>query len=147
MKIRRMLRSDLSSLVPLASQLGYPSSEHELLNRFEELEADDKTAMLVGAQKGKIIAFAHVHESTTLMTGRRAELNAIVVDKSVRGLGFGKLLMLAVEEWTRSRGIEKLRLGSRTTRTETHEFYKKIGFEIDKTWFVFAKQIDQTSVQ
>ena len=71
---------------------------------------------------GDIIAFAHVHETTTLMSDPRAELNAIVVDQSARGTGIGRALIKAAEEWARSRNLTNLRLGTRTTRTETHEF-------------------------
>lgn len=141
MTIRRMAYTDLPEVIPLAGQLGYPSSLEQLTERFERLSADMAHALLVADLDGSVVAFAHVHETSTLMSNRRAELNAIVVDETKRGMGIGKKLMLAIEEWVKSRGLEKLRLGSRTSRTDTHEFYKKIGFSVDKTWFVFAKTI------
>ena len=57
------------------------------------------------------------------------------------GKGFGKKMMAAAEEWARSKELPKLRLGSRTSRTDTHEFYKKYGFTVEKTWFVFSKSV------
>lgn len=75
------------------------------------------------------------------MSDPRAELNAIVVDQSARGTGIGRALIKAAEEWARSRNLTNLRLGARTTRTETHEFYKKTGFSINKTWLVFQKEL------
>lgn len=142
MNIRKMTADDMEAIVPLASQLGYKSTCEELNSRFSSLQNQEDLALFVGEVQGSIIAFMQIQETSTLMTGKRAELNAIVVDEQMRGKGFGKLMMTAAEDWVRSRGLPKLRLGSRTTRTDTHSFYKKYGFSIEKTWFIFSKSIN-----
>jgi GNAT superfamily N-acetyltransferase len=140
-----MQKSDLPQIIPLATQLGYPSNLAQLTERFGPLSSDEKNILLVAENEdGEIVAFAHAHETATLMTGRRAELNAIVVDESSRGAGIGKSLMAGAEKWVRSRGLDKLRLGTRSSRTDTHEFYKKIGFSIDKEWLVFSKKVEKS---
>jgi ribosomal protein S18 acetylase RimI-like enzyme len=142
MIIRLMRLADLPQIIPLANQLGYICTLEELTTRFTQLSTDKNYGLFVAeSENGAVIAFAQSQEEMTLMTGRRAELNAIVVDETLRGTGVGKKMIIAAEEWARSRGIEKLRLGSRTSRTDSHEFYKKIGFAIDKTWFVFSKDV------
>lgn len=124
MKIRRMLASDLPQVLPLAEQLGYKCLLPELKERFDLLTDDTAVGLFVGEFNDHIFAFMQVHETSTLMTGKRAELNAIVVDEKHRGQGAGKKMMEAAEDWVRSRSLPKLRLGSRTSRTDTHEFYK-----------------------
>lgn len=146
MKIRHMKPSDLPQVVPLAAQLGYPTTLPQLEERFNLLSVDETSALFVAeSDENQIVAFAHAQESVTLMTGRRAELHALVVNQSVRGKGIGKEIIRAVEGWGQSRGLNTLRLGSRTSRTDTHEFYKKIGFSVEKTWFVFSKRIENTT--
>jgi ribosomal protein S18 acetylase RimI-like enzyme len=82
-----------------------------------------------------------VHEVNTLLAGRRAELNSIVIDHASRGKGFGRQMMIVAENWVRDRGLPKVRLGSRTSRTEAHQFYTKHGFSIEKEWFIFSKSV------
>lgn len=137
-----MAASDLQAVVPLAAQLGYKSSLEELESRFLYLAGDESTGLFVGvSEENLVIAFMQLQESSSLMTGPRAELNAIVVDQSVRGRGLGKQMMKVAEDWVRLRRLPKVRLGSRTSRKDTHEFYKKSGFTVEKEWFVFSKPV------
>lgn len=142
MNIRKMVFSDLPQVLPLAEQLGYSCSLPELNERFINLSNDLKTGLYVGETQDQIIAFMQIQETSTLMTGRRAELNAIVVDKGFRGKGAGREMMVFAEKWVKAKGLPKLRLGSKTSRTDTHEFYKRIGFTIEKSWYVFGKSVN-----
>ncbi len=141
MNIRKMTRKDLSFLPPLAEQLGYKCSLEEVFSRFELLAEDDGVGLFIGEIEGSIIAFMQIHQNSTLLTGQRAELDAVVIDEHFRGQGFGKKMMAAAEDWARSKELPKLRLGSKTSRTDTHEFYKQYGFTVEKTWFVFSKPV------
>lgn len=137
-----MLPADLPAIVPLAEQLGYRNTLDTIIERFQFLGENECTALFVGEIADRIVAFMQVHETTTLMTGQRAELNAVVIEESLRGKGYGKQMIYAAEDWAKQRGLPKLRLGSQTSRTDAHEFYKKFGFNIEKTWFVFSKSLE-----
>ena len=143
MNIRKMTADDLPAIVPLATQLGYECSYEQLVDRFSMRLHDETNALFVGEDSVLIVAFMQVHETWTLMTGRRAEINAIVVDEKMRGKGYGREMMDVAENWARNRSLPKLRLGSRTSRSATHEFYKKYGFSVEKTWFIFSKYLKQ----
>ncbi len=138
MKIRKMALADLPSIVPLADQLGYKCSHESLIERFSQFDQKG-SALFIGEISNTVMAFMQIQENLTLMSGKRAELNAVVIDKQFRGKGYGKQMMKMAEEWVKGRGLPKLRLGSRSSRAETHEFYKKYGFTVEKTWVVFSK--------
>lgn len=141
MKIRKMVLADLPSILSLAEQLGYECSYESLVERFKEFDDDITSALLVGEISNVVVAFLQIQQNLTLMTGKRAELNALVIDKPLRGKGYGKQMMSAAEDWAKAKGLPKLRLGSRSSRTDTHEFYKSYGFTIEKTWFIFGKTV------
>lgn len=56
-------------------------------------------------------------------------LEDLFVDESYRGSGFGRQLMQRVIEEAKELGCYKLIGTSRNSRTEVHNFYKKLGFE------------------
>lgn len=138
-----MTNADLHAVIPLINQLGYDCSLEALQKHYSHIGKDETVGLFVGiSDEGQVIAFMQVNEHATLISGRRAELDSLVVDESRRGHGLGKKMVRAAEEWVRERKLSKLRLGSRTSRKEAHEFYKRYGFAIEKEWFVFSKRVD-----
>lgn len=65
-----------------------------------------------------------------LPTGKRADVEAVVVKKEYRGQGLGKLLMEHVIDYTRQdfSGIA-IHLTSNPNRVAANEMYKHLGFE------------------
>jgi ribosomal protein S18 acetylase RimI-like enzyme len=142
MNIRAMVKSDLGQIVPLAAQLGHSATCEELASRFVLVNSNPSAALMVAeSREAGIIGFITLHEVSTLLSARRVEIQALVVDRAHRGQGVGQALVAAAEAWTIARGLQHLRLGSRTSRTEAHKFYQRVGFTIDKTWFVFGKTL------
>lgn len=139
-----MTIADIPGVIPLIEQLGYPCSHESLTARFEEFEArkdKDSTVLLIGDVSGSIVAFMQLGRIATLVSKKRAEIQALVVDERHRGQGVGRKMILAAEDWSRHNQLENLRLGSRSTRTDAHRFYEKSGFSIEKTWLVFTKDL------
>lgn len=58
----------------------------------------------------------------------RAQLEAVHVDASCRGLGLGGALVRWAVEEARRRGCGLLQLTSSTSRTDAHRFYEQLGF-------------------
>jgi len=61
-------------------------------------------------------------------TGRRALIEDVVVDESVRGLGIGVALTTAALDHARSVGVTTVDLTSRPARVAANALYKKVGF-------------------
>jgi ribosomal protein S18 acetylase RimI-like enzyme len=61
-------------------------------------------------------------------TGLKVWIEDVVVDKSQRGKGIGKELMLFAVKYSKSLGADSVALTSRPSRVEANELYRKMGF-------------------
>jgi ribosomal protein S18 acetylase RimI-like enzyme len=66
-------------------------------------------------------------------TGRRALIEDVVVDESVRGLGIGVALTTAALDHARQLGVTTVDLTSRPARVAANALYKKVGFSQRET--------------
>ena len=57
----------------------------------------------------------------------------VVIDKSVRGKGFGREIINYAIEFARQQGAENVNLTSRPFRIEANKLYKSIGFTLRET--------------
>ena len=63
-----------------------------------------------------------------LVTGKKGWIEDVVVDENQRGKGYGKELMLFAMNYCRSKGIKKIDLTSRPSRTAANRLYTELGF-------------------
>ena len=54
---------------------------------------------------------------------------ALAVDEKWRGTGVGRLLVDQAERWCRERGADRVTVTSGHHRSESHKFYKALGYE------------------
>ena len=66
-------------------------------------------------------------------------IGGLVVGESARGRGIGRQLCEAAEDWTRARGVARLRVRSNVIRERAHSFYLRDGYARVKTSAVFEK--------
>ena len=64
-----------------------------------------------------------------LPTGKRAWIEDVVVDKSIRGLGVGEKLNLAAIKIAKKQGVRTIDLTSRPSREAANRLYKRLGFK------------------
>jgi GNAT superfamily N-acetyltransferase len=129
-QIRPIRRQDVSRLVVLLDQLGYPTDEaavHERLGYW----LDDPANRLIGADDdGDLIGVAALGVLPMIeVTGKLGRLLALVVDERYRSRGVGQSLVAATEEQARAAGCVKMEVTSSRHRTRTHEFYRQLGYE------------------
>jgi GNAT superfamily N-acetyltransferase len=67
---------------------------------------------------------------------------ALIVADGARDRGVGRDLLRAAEAWARDRGCEALMVATRVTRTDAHRFYRREGYDLDKTSHIFLKPLD-----
>lgn len=138
--IIRATEADAESLVPLAAQLGYPTDVDLLQARLEAILGDTTHVVLLAvAEGGGVVGFIHLSSTKTLLGPARADVHALVVAEGVRGQGIGKLLMLAGEDWARTVGLSKVRLGSRLQRSDAHAFYERLGYSVTKEHRIYER--------
>lgn len=66
-------------------------------------------------------------------SGRCAWIEDVVVDRTARGCGAGRLLVEAAIGHAAAQGVGKLSLYSHPSRTAAHALYRKMGFDAVET--------------
>ncbi len=140
--IRRADERDCADLARLAGQLGYPTPEEAMRGRLERLLDSPGDAIFVAeSDDGGLIGWVHGVLSQFLESEYRLEVGGLVVDERLHRKGIGRALMERVENWALERGATHIIIRSRSTRTEAHHFYEKLGYSQSKVQVVFRKAL------
>jgi GNAT superfamily N-acetyltransferase len=139
--VREVRIEDLSALAELATQLGYPSSQAEMVSRLGEISGDDDHAVFVAEVDGQVAGWVHVFIYRLIVLDHTAEVGGLVVDSARRGSGVGRALMQQAEAWAREHSCQTLYLRSNVIRTEAHKFYEALGYQRIKSQYAFDKQL------
>ncbi|MEX1152786.1 GNAT family acetyltransferase [Parvibaculum sp.] len=83
--------------------------------------------VLVIERDGRIAASVMVGHD-----GHRGAVYYVAVDPALRGLGLGRAIMEAAEQWLRARGVWKLNLMVRTGNEGAMGFYAGLGYAQDE---------------
>ena len=137
--IRAMAETDAIVVADLAHQLGYPAAEPETANAIARLGSH--AVALVATDGDHIVGWVEAYETRLLYRSAFAEIGGLVVDQDMRGAGAGRALMTAVEDWAVARGLTEVRLRSNVVRAAAHEFYRRLGYDVEKTSYTFSKQV------
>lgn len=138
--IRPARSADAAALAALAGQLGYPSTEADILRRLVMIEDRPQHAVFVAEADGAVAGWVHVLLDLHLESGEFAEIAGLVVDEHRRGAGVGQRLLVSAEAWARDQGAGTVRVRSNVVRTEAHGFYAKAGYAVRKRQTVFEKR-------
>lgn len=143
--VRRAQDKDVKDILEILYELERPKpiDNNELKifkNKIDDYLADPQKEILVAKGNSKIIGVASIVFIRRL---NRAKLEMyipeLVVSKEFRHQGVGKKLILYCEELAKKKKGYRIRLESGNQRTDSHKFYKKMGFE--QTALSFAKNI------
>ena len=140
--VRSMQTSDLADVAGLCAQLGYPSTEAQVAERFVQLAASDRDEVLVAHDGQHVVGWIHLHIALTLETDRHVEIGGLVVDEGARGKGAGRLLVAEGERWAGAHRCSRMRVRSNVTRWGAHGFYQGLGYRIVKTQYTFVKECE-----
>jgi GNAT superfamily N-acetyltransferase len=89
--------------------------------------ADSARVVLVADDEGKVVGMAQLQPSRAGNAGHRAEVQRVAVAASSRGRGIGRLLMKAVEQSARERGLTLLWLTTHDG-SDACAFYECLGY-------------------
>jgi len=131
------------------------SAVHRLICMLEELEfdkakfetfylanlKDPRNIYLVASVNGKVAAFISCHGQLLLHhLDIVYEIQEMIVEKALRGLGLGIGLMRHLEKELRLRNCQLLEVCSSKLRDQAHEFYQNTGF--NRTHYKFTKSYE-----
>ncbi len=124
--LRSAALDEQSSVTALWHACGLVVSYNDPGADFRFAKASPCADVLVGADtEGRIRASAMVGHD-----GHRGWVYYVAADPAARGLGYGREIMRAAEDWLRARGVPKLQLLVRETNTQVVAFYERLGFEV-----------------
>ncbi len=140
--IRVATPEDAPALAGLSDTLGYPASVQDVQQRLVPIMASPDNRVLVACSAaGAVVAWIHVVIANRIESDTFAEVGGLVVAEDQRGQGIGGRLLKAAEEWAIGRGVGRMRIRSRTTRTAAHAFYGDSGYARIKQQEVFEKRL------
>ncbi|MFI9406929.1 GNAT family N-acetyltransferase [Nocardia sp. NPDC052316] len=134
---------DLSAMVTMLADdtLGSTRESADDLNlyraAFAEIEDDPRQELLVAEHRGAVVGTAQLSFLPGLARkgAVRAQIEAVRVDRAMRGLGLGSRLIEECVRRARERGCALVQLTSHGSRVDAHRFYGKLGFEASHAGF------------
>lgn len=134
-KIRKVAMSDIKSLSPLIQQLGYPTTEENLIARIAlyQHSENDKAWVAIDEQENIIGCIAvHVYDLFH-STERFGRIVSIVVKESHQRIGIGRRLIARAERYASQKNCSALELSCSLKRTKlgSQDFYSALGYTND----------------
>jgi predicted N-acetyltransferase YhbS len=133
---------DAAALAALSGELGYPSTDDELVERLASVLGKDDHLVCVAEMNGKVVGWLHAFVAFRIESPAFAEIAGLVVARSIRGEGLGRQLVQTASAWARLKGLQKIRVRSNVARKESHDFYTRIRFEPLKSQLVYSLTLD-----
>lgn len=138
-QIRDAGEGDIPQLTVLFTDLGYPTTDDEVLVRFNQVSKNPDYRTLVITEGDDVLGLAGLmHGIWYEKNGTYVRILAFVIRQDQRGKGIGKLLIRAVEGWAQGMGANSVILssGNREERVGAHLFYQSLGYEIKSSGFI-----------
>lgn len=137
--IRHADPADAAAIADLLGELGYPAEAAPVQRRLERIAHDASSTLFVAEVDGELAGLGGLHVLPLVEHDELGcMLTAMVVGAEHRRQGIGAELVRAVERDARSRGCNRLVLGSADRRLDAHAFYESLGFEATGRRFVKA---------
>ncbi|WP_107661299.1 GNAT family N-acetyltransferase [Nocardia suismassiliense] len=104
---------------------------------FAEIDEDPRQELLVAEHRGAVVGTAQLSFLPGLARkgAVRAQIEAVRVDRPMRGRGLGSRLIEECVRRARERGCALVQLTSHGSRVDAHRFYGKLGFEASHVGF------------
>ncbi len=102
---------------------------------------NDSEILIAINQNNNVLGYALTNKRFLLGFDPFVEIVQLLVDENLRNSGIGKKLLLKIEENTRKKGINQVKLSSRMERDRAHKFYQKNGYKEFKQAKFFEKQV------
>lgn len=141
LRIRNARTSDVPRIAELSGELGYPTAEKEMRERFARIRPPGAHAVFVAEFEKNVVGWIHVSITPLLEVPRRAEVNGLIVADGQRSLGAGAKLLEAAEAWARKKKCTGMSVRSNVIRDRAHAFYERHGYTCIKTQKAFRKPL------
>ena len=128
-KLRDAKPGDASRLVELIAELGHEVTEKQVRKNLAALKKAGETPIVATLDKA-VVGLVGVHRMVTVhRPAPVGRIPILVIAKEAQGLGLGRMLVDAVEQWCRDKGCQLIEVTSNDRRAESHAFYRHMGYE------------------
>jgi Predicted acetyltransferase len=141
-EVRTAQHGDAEAVARLMLQLGYESGAAAVADRLSRILLRPDHRFLIAEAGGRPAGWLHATVFEFVETGPFVVIAGLVVDRSFRRQGVGRLLMWRAEAWAVEKGCSIVRLWSSDARKEAHRFYEHLGYSHIKTQYSFVKSVD-----
>jgi len=145
--VRTAQPGDADAIAQLMVQLGYESAPRTVAARLSRILDRPDHRFLIAEAGARPAGWLHAVVFDFIETGAFVVIAGLVVDRSLRRQGVGRLLMSRAEAWAVEKGCSIVRLWSSNVRTEAHHFYEHLGYSHIKTQYSFVKSVDPSGRQ
>ncbi|MBJ7278846.1 GNAT family N-acetyltransferase [Marinobacter salarius] len=136
----------LSEIRGLILEWGYSVNESQAREWLMALLESPSHQIWVAISDAAVVGWAVAERRISIRELFTSEITGLVVSANVRRAGVGRLLVQAVEDWSRAKGLSRVVVRSNVSRSESHGFYPSIGFEHTKTTYVYVKDLDGSTL-
>jgi GNAT superfamily N-acetyltransferase len=140
-EIRTITEKDAESVAKLSTQLGYESNIEQTLFRIRRINSSNENCAYVAIFENKVVGWIHGFYTLRIESDPFVEIGGLVVDAAYRNLKIGKQLIERIKLWTEQHQVKKLKVRCNTKRTESHQFYERIGFKENKRQITFEMNV------
>jgi ribosomal protein S18 acetylase RimI-like enzyme len=136
--IRAAIVDDAAEIARLLTELGHPTSERELVERWQPWLAAGNTALVATVGPGPALRGLATLGCMFVLHRKHpvGRITALVVDPRSRGQGIGRALVHAAERQLAARGCGLLEVTSNEGLAAAHAFYQRLGYRRTSLRFV-----------
>ena len=142
--LRDLKTTDVAAICEINKEaLGYSFSLEETASQLAKLSQDSHHYLLgfEDSTSHDLLGYVHAEVYESLYSNAGFNILALAVLPQRQGKGIGKALLEGLEQETKRRGYEFIRLNSADHRLGAHAFYEKVGYTCDKMQKRFIKLI------
>ena len=138
-KLRDAKASDAPRLAELIHFLGHEIGEKAVRKNLAALKKVGETPLVATLDK-QVVGMIGLHRMVTVHRDAPVgRIPVLVVAKEAQGLGLGRMLVDAAEQWCRKKGCKLIEVTSNDRRADAHAFYRHMGYE--RTSIRFFKKL------
>ena len=126
MQIRQFEADDQQAVIALWQRCNLTRAWNDPQKDVARKLGVQRELFLVGVEEGAIVAAVMAG-----FDGHRGSVNYLAVDPQFRRRGFGRALMLRVEQLLAERGCPKVNLMVRSSNEDVVAFYRRLGYAPD----------------
>jgi ribosomal protein S18 acetylase RimI-like enzyme len=128
-EIRVATLADAEPMARLVTDLGYPTSSGQMIERLRAILHDEDYDTLVAHDAGQILGFIGTRVGPLYESDDQyGQIMVLSVASDHRRRGIGRLLLQAAESILADRGARVLVVTSGNQRADAHAFYEKNGY-------------------